>query len=285
MTEFRIHIGAHKTATTHFQDSLSRAEPLLRTRGIGYIPRSEFRGKRILAQVHAASDQIAFSIFARITLEQLLERNKISAPRILISEEDILGSSFSLMAGMYPQGVNRLRQWKELLGESSVTVFLSIRNYRDILPSAYSQGVRDGALLPDFDHVLNYWKTARPSWCELIQRIQTEFAHARLVVWSFEKYIQNPDVVINKFVGCNLGGIDVASGDQNSRMTLEAIQEARRVRSDLNLSERRREIERIVKDKKGRYFDPLSPVDKATLNEWYLQDCAKINNSGIQCIF
>jgi hypothetical protein len=45
--EFRLHIGPHKTATTHLQAALALMAPHLHTLGIDYVPMAVLQGKRI----------------------------------------------------------------------------------------------------------------------------------------------------------------------------------------------------------------------------------------------
>jgi hypothetical protein len=42
---WRIHLGAHKTATTHLQETLTAVRPALAERGIDFIPNQRVRGR------------------------------------------------------------------------------------------------------------------------------------------------------------------------------------------------------------------------------------------------
>src|ERR671915_2577538 len=44
---WRIHIGAHKTATTHLQETLTALRPALAAQGVDYIPNSLVRGRKL----------------------------------------------------------------------------------------------------------------------------------------------------------------------------------------------------------------------------------------------
>ena len=57
---WRIHLGAHKTATTHLQETLTLVRPTLAARGLDYIPNQLVRGRRLAVDaVAAAADRPA----------------------------------------------------------------------------------------------------------------------------------------------------------------------------------------------------------------------------------
>jgi hypothetical protein len=210
-TEIRIHLGAHKTATTHLQETLRLVEKELSEQGIQYIP------------VHIGRDRIAWVIRMRRwkkifpllygtswkrQIEKTLFADAKDGDVILVSEENILGGASAACSGKpYPDINKRLGFVRDLSEEFSVSVYLSIRSFDRLLPGAYVTGLRFGAkramlqkdrLLTDLD------KGDLPSWVEVVERIREELPKVQMRVWTQEAYRENSDQIIRKILGRKL---------------------------------------------------------------------------------
>ena len=283
MTKFRIHCGAHKTATTHLQDSLLLASEQLRDSQTVYIPRAVFRKKGILAQVGLASNRMSFWRFKRPSLERILSENGYSADTIIISDENILGSTRCLLAGIYPDAKHKLTKWKRVIGRDKVDIFISIRNYKDILPSAYSQALRDGEMR-SFESILNNWIDTHPSWLSLINTARDLFSNSQVTIWSFDNYIKDALNILSEFSGVALTELDLRGSDQNRRMPAEAISKIQKLERSLSRSERSERILDVLKGSSPDPYDPVTIENKEILNSRYLQDCEAIKNMNVRVI-
>lgn len=281
MTRFRIHIGAHKTATTHLQDSLLQAAKTLRAHQILYIPRREFREKRINSQIAKVTNEAASGAPNRMTLAGLLRQHADLSETVILSEENIIGSSYSLLNGLYPDASARLARWKTLTDQSQVSVFISIRNYKDILPSAYAQALRDGTRPPKFENILEYWIKARPNWLRLIHMAVALFGKESVTVWTFEKYVQDPMMILNELSGLKLRGIDLGKSDQYHRLSAGAVAKIEQIDRQLPPGERLKQIRAIEKAPQSGLYDPICEGDKDILSRRYEQDCAAIRALGV----
>lgn len=281
----RLHMGAHKTATTHMQDFLEQKLEDLTKADIRYIPRRKFRNAHIQRKVEATHKEAPSNTVQQKTLKNVLEENGYVSDRILISDEDILGSSYGLIRAMYPNHRLRLFPWKALLDEGKIEFYLSIRNYRDLLPSAYSQALRDGDIIPDFDIFRKYWIQAEPSWYKLLLSLRKLLPDSKITVWSFERYIQHPEIILKEFTGLSFTDVMRNAPAETRRLSVEALDAVRKLDPAIPKAERRRLIAQFAKTYTGSPFDPLSDNEKNILSERYRLDCQKIQSLGIKTIF
>ena len=136
--KFRVHIGAHKTATTHLQNSLASQRELLREAGTDYIPR------RISEPLRRTSWRMAIpnNVHER-RWANTLSANRQGPQVVAISDENISGGSRSLLADpFYPRIESRLRALTSLTSPARLVIFLSIRSFETLLPSAYVEAIK-----------------------------------------------------------------------------------------------------------------------------------------------
>lgn len=284
MTRFRIHIGAHKTATTHVQDSLFQASKTLEAQKILYIPRHEFRKKKINSQIAPTSHDRAISAYNHFSFAELIHKNSELFKTIIISEENIIGSSYDLLNNLYPEARPRLARWKFMSKQEDVEIFLSIRNYKDILPSAYAQALRDGTRPPRFENILEYWINARPSWLRLVQAAVEFFGKSKVTVWTFETYLQNPNRILRELSGVELCGIDLDKSDQNRRLSAASVAKMEKIDRSLPFQERLKQIRDIEQGGDAGPYDPICKSDTEILSLRYDQDCDAIRALGVKFI-
>jgi hypothetical protein len=91
---WRIHLGAHKTATTHLQDTLRAHRAAMLPHGVDYIPREDFGplGRRYSRPRGWRKMLRSRPLEWQFTRE--LQRLRRGPDTVLISDEDLLGYSF-----------------------------------------------------------------------------------------------------------------------------------------------------------------------------------------------
>ena len=282
---WRIHIGAHKTATTHVQDILALRRDVLASQGIDYPTRNTLRQVRFAKTVRPQLK--FFKLRERWPFRQMSQwydlRRIQSAerlPTLLISEEQLLGLSNGLISSVfYPEAEERMRNLRDLLKGGPATLFLSIRNPANIIPSAYSQCLRAGARgIPNITEIRQSSLANPPSWTDLVRRIRKGFPEARLVVWTFEDYIANPDACLDLLIGKPLGDWPSLETPTSTRgMSAETIDRIHAL--DRSLS-RREHIERCAKlaaEDTGRTrFQPFSADEVTEITRTYEKDLATL---------
>lgn len=201
--EIRIHLGAHKTATTHLQDSLALKERELRNNGIFYLPREKFRERIKKACVERKLKRLWLPFLKRAYLSQLLMSGCKRHEKLIISEENILGNCAEVCAidpyyHTYPSFIRILSNL------APTTLYLSIRSFDKVFSGAYATALR---FIPHFAidqqrRVLQQLEAGvMPSWIPLISRLLDQYPNAELKIWCQEEYALQPQFFINELLG------------------------------------------------------------------------------------
>lgn len=285
MTSIHIHIGAHKTATTHLQDMLASHAQYLSQAGINYVDRESFRRGNILRKINSSWESTNSCSASHPTISAMLGYPDSARTRHVISEENILGYSPELLAGLYPSRTRRLMPWKRLLNGSEYRIFISIRSYADILPSAYSQALRSGFKVSQFSAIREFWLSRKPSWYDLVTDVRSLFPEYPITVWTFDYYIRNPLAIAAALVGVpfapNIPPIPIST----RRLSFSAVERILGLPDDLSFQERREAAKRIVAEHRLGEFDPLSKAEKDTLTYRYELDLDRISGLDRTTLF
>ena len=281
--EWRIHLGAHKTATTHLQDTLLAHRDQLAQKGIDYIPR-EVLGP--LQRRYANPNHWRRRFWSAPLAYQFrrhIDALRNGAETVMLSDEDLLGYSDDLLApGLYPsfRGAHLVNA---LSRGASVKLFLGIRAYDKLLPSAYAQMLKTFAPRPEWasrigDAVLD----APPSWPDLIERLLSAFPNASLQVWQHEEYRVHWQEILTEFAGRDVGAFpDLPPPARTTSPSHEAIRKAEDLDRSLSVQDRRARVKRIYYEElpagSGRSpFHPYRPETAAALQQKYAQDLQRI---------
>lgn len=284
--ELRLHLGAHKTATTHFQDLLEKNVEHLRKLNCLYIPRNQFRKNRIIKKLckkYVMSQNKLVFWRRQPTLNDIMLESGDDIKRILISEENLLGSVRSLLTGSYSELGARLKPWTVLASQENVKLFLSIRSYSEILPSAYSQAIRNGARINNFEEYLDGWMNGSFSWVKLIANIRTYFPKSSITIWTFEDYIEDHGRFLEIFTGEDIPQLELTVPQDTTRLSGEQLMLIKTFLIEnpkLYGKPLREKIKNIIKESKVRgKYTPLSELQKKVLFERYCEDLETIRKS------
>lgn len=192
-----FHLGAHKTATTHFQDTLSLMKDELASYGVTYHSRGEIRGKlrRIISSPFTS---FAFKHAPSSIKNRICQRMFIppDVEQVFVSDENIIGSCVDeLSIHPYRELETRTGFIQSLLKSYSVKILFSVRNFKRVFPGAYTTALRfdpEAAIKAktSLSEVLNDGKI--PRWTDVIARVRVALPGADVCVWSQEKYKCNP---------------------------------------------------------------------------------------------
>lgn len=273
----RLHIGAHKTATTHLQDNLAAQEALILRHGWAYLARPMVRRAGLLQAVFAQHVRLAQGQGRRLLLDEMLKPPPQIPRSFILSEEDILGSSADLLTTLYPHARVRLLAWAAMAPHEAVEVFLAIRDYAGLLPSAYSQALRDGSTPPPFAACRDAWLAGGLSWADLVGTIADVFGPSRVTVWTMEHYLANPSAVLSAFAGMPLPEVKRGAPSDTTRLSASLVRDIAALDPGLALAARRAAAQRLVDQAApGPKFDPLTAAEKACLSARYRADIDRI---------
>jgi hypothetical protein len=178
-----IHLGAHKTATSHLQHGFSKARGILRQKGVAYFGPELLRGKLPMPRLAGKA------VSPPSALLEAFHRNR--ACKLVLSEENILGTTRSDLvakgARFYPAAAPRLTRLLQALGCQNATIYLSIRAPLAFLTSAHGQQQNAGRFDPIEVYTAKMTRDAL-RWSELVQRLGAVPGVSRVVVWRYEDY-------------------------------------------------------------------------------------------------
>ena len=145
--QWRIHLGAHKTATTHLQETLAAVRDDLVGQGVDFIPNPLVRQRNLARTLSQRRPIARLPIVGRAHMRDAIE--SVVAPLragpevVVLSEENIIGvPEHMLKAPSYPQAEPNVGRLASLAGRAEVMFFLSIRSYDTLLPSAYVETLK-----------------------------------------------------------------------------------------------------------------------------------------------
>ncbi len=185
-----IHMGAHKTATSHLQNSLEQHHDILADDGVRFYGPSYLRrkgksldrmfGLRGLWPAGGPED-------AQARLEMLAR----GGTRVVISEENFLGPLYlpggRISIPIYAAGPEQLESLVRSVAPNPVRLFLSVRNPATFLTSAYSQTLFGGNVLTP-----KAFRTMNPvediDWAQLVARFAAIPGIGEIYVWRYEDY-------------------------------------------------------------------------------------------------
>lgn len=277
-----IHLGAHKTATTHLQQSVRRIEQdLLRADRIFLGPDSlREEPLDLRALLNKPDSMPKRAQMARDLLRSL--RDEHSA--LTLSDELILGGlrrevMLSGEGSFYCDAALRLGNLLDLLGTRDVDLFLALRAPASFVTSVHGELIRQGGTgtLQDY---LGDFDAATARWLPLVQRILSVQGQGRLIVWRFEDTADVRDRLLTRMFGADLAaivpnpppvrvGLSAAAYQHLAQAGRAASQDDRRRQADMAL---RQHPQRAPEQRLRLLDDAVHERSIAT----YQDDCARI---------
>ncbi|WFE73627.1 hypothetical protein [Roseinatronobacter sp. S2] len=238
--KLHLHIGAHKTASTHLQHLLRNNVSRLQARSVACFGPQLLRTRMKLPQLgadHPAGQRLTAPLV--LALQQAQSRGQ----RLVISEENILGTTRANIIAcghrLYPNADRRVTRFLTLVGARDVTLYLAVRNPPDFVNSAYGQQIKGGKLI-NFESYIAGFDPLALRWSELVARLVACPAVGRLVLWRYEDYGQVlPDILAHLLGPDAASGMRLSSAPRQVGSSARAIAHARaRLRADPTLSRR-----------------------------------------------
>lgn len=292
VTQWRIHVGAHKTATTHLQETLSTVRADLADRGVDFIPTLPLVREQRFAEVlwqrrPIARLPILGPVAMRDAIETAVEPVRIGPEVVVLSEENILGLPRDILATpFYPQAAQRVGRLASLGLRADLRLFLSIRSYDRLLPSAYAEALKHASPPPGgFAAVRSRLLAAPPSWFELVERIRAAAPGVPLRIWRQEDYRANDRAIMEGLCGRPLGPLPRLPDPARTRSPSgAAIAAAEALPADLSYAERLARVRRIYAepgadpgvDPGEARFQPFDESERRRLRALYDADLERI---------
>jgi hypothetical protein len=298
--EWRFHIGVHKTATTHAQETLRH---IAATAPVGFA----FVGPREMKPVLAAAGftRIERALAARGAppiaplaarrarhYADAIEALAGGARRVVVSYEDFIGTTRDAL-GPTPYA-NLMRAAPIAKLGRPVKLFLSLRAFDGFLTSVYAENL---VWNPDFSGGFAAIRAralaAPPRWTPLVARLRRIAPQATLHVWTMEDYARDPFGVLEFLAGEPLPRIDADAVPRlhslhRATPSAAAVARAEAVRTR-DVAERRREIRAIVAahptTEDQPRFAPFSADERARLQDAFRSDLEEIAARGLATLY
>jgi hypothetical protein len=283
--QWRIHLGGHKTATTHLQETLAAVRGDLVGQGLDFIPCALVR-ERNLAQTLGRRRPIARLPFVgsarmRAAIESVLAPLRAGPEVVVFSEENIIGMpAHMLMMPIYPQAAVNVGRLASLASQAEMVLFLSIRSYDTLLPSAYVETLKHAPPPPGgFEDAVARSLSGPPSWFDLVSRLRAAAPGIPLRIWRQEDYRANARAIMEAVCGRALGPLPEISDPTWTRSpSAPAIAAAEALPRDLPRAERLARVRAIfaAAEPGADRFQPFGPAERQRLRAHYEADLERI---------
>lgn len=193
-----LHIGAHRTATSTFQHHLDKNAAYLSGFGWGVLTptrisdRKEFSVRNVSNRIAGVCEGAFFKRTkdrrrARRMFDKLLK--EIDQPRLVVSDENLLGPIFDEQLNIYPAARCCLGEAKRVLPRDPDIVLLTVRNYATFLPSAYAmRAIYERKFeMQDRESLAEKARHFDRGWRALISDMKLIFGSSQILVVPFEQ--------------------------------------------------------------------------------------------------
>jgi hypothetical protein len=194
-----IHAGAHKTASTHLQNRVLENQNLVVKSGCSYLGPEKIRDQfgtlwRALGRSDTPDEQ-----------ERKLAALAAGQPRLVISEENIIGGFKDLMNGpnraiLYPKAVERLARLAQLVAPNPLHIAMAVREPSSYYVSVYNQLLLSGR----FQTWERFSKGLDPTavkWSDILRPIAEIPGVAAVSIWRYEDYHRLLPQILNTLLG------------------------------------------------------------------------------------
>lgn len=182
MTKIILHLGAHRTASTHVQGVLGKNVALLAKERI--VAPCQDDVKSALTKPLGARMPSAHVGFAALL--------KGAAPEtVVISDENLLGFLNSIFSHgkFYPDTASRLAGLRQMLPIDPAKIVVAIRPYDGFFASAYGRWLAPGRMVLPREAVAEIALNCARGWRDVLEDIAAAFPLSKLVI---SEYSPNP---------------------------------------------------------------------------------------------
>ncbi|MGR3617779.1 MAG: hypothetical protein ACU0BB_17320 [Paracoccaceae bacterium] len=192
-----LHIGAHRCATTSFQDYLRQNATRLAVDGVGYWGPLRTRGKLFAGIIPGAGDALRRNRQSRAQgrVQIALARAVgTGVQNLIVSDENMMGSVRAnlRLGGLYDGVGERLARFNEAFGGSVTHVALSIRALDSYWASAIGYSLTRGRGVSNPGECTRLANSPR-SWRDVIMDVVSAMPDAKITVLPFETFAGRPD--------------------------------------------------------------------------------------------
>lgn len=182
MTNIILHLGAHRTASTHVQGVLGKNTALLAAAGIAAPSQDDVR--IALTKPLAARIPSVRAGFRALEISAAVET-------VVISDENLLGflNSIFTHGEFYPDTARRLAKLRAMLPVDPVKIVVAIRPYESFFASAYGRWLAPERMVLPRATVADLVLGLKRGWGDMLADIAEAFPESELLI---SEYAPNP---------------------------------------------------------------------------------------------
>jgi len=273
--KLQLHLGAHKTATTHLQNLLSHCVDQMAPQ-TGYASTDEVRQNFHLAN-HLSPPEHSRAYFT--------ELSNRSYQTLIVSEENICGHTAhcfqeNKLYAKLPQRLSTISYFKEIFDD--IEIWFSIRRQADFIPSLYCEALRWRRFQPFSD---TFDGIHKQSWMPTLNALKTFFPDSKVNVLLYDHYQANVPMIMRRMAGLDdLPPLDpqavvntsVKGASVTATKWLNHLAFGLTPRGTIN------KVDKLIRPFVSARFQPYSVGQLEVLEELYLSDIKRIKqNSGL----
>ncbi len=274
-----LHLGAHKTASTHLQKTIVENLEILTQNDIRFFGPSDLRGEKKRLQTRLGFGKKSGTLPAGVSGSDRLREMADGAGRVIISEENLLGPTFKPKSkrptSFYHDADLIVEDFTRAAQDAQFSLFLAVRNPADFLVSLYSQYLLSHAPLS----YAAFCETAswhHVNWPNLIQRLRGVPGVKHVYVWQYEEYPRVLVPVMRRMLRWKLGKlVEPIETRLHQGLSGAAVSHALAHPEDRSQAGKNARELFPIGDANPR-FDPLSPGERAQSAQKYADDLAAI---------
>lgn len=202
-----LHLGAHRCATTSFQEYLRQNAAELGPRGIGFWGPRRTRSGLLHGVIPVPSPVAPRRLAQRAQGRIRMNLNQSRArgiEQLIISDENLIGSTrTNLRLGSLYSGVGeRMARYSEAFDGRITSIALNIRSLETYWTSSLAYAVTRGYRPPDATQ-LQALATSTRSWRDVIADIACAMPGVAIKVLPFEIFGGRPEVQLSMLSNCD----------------------------------------------------------------------------------
>ncbi len=262
MTNIDLHLGVHKTATTHLQKYWVACNVL--NAAVFCPPLDAVRTH--LTPACGDKRGAAATKEARAWLARACEGRS----RVVLSDENFLGNcegNFERRA-LYPDARARLERLAALLGDTRINVMICVRGYADYLRSAWCESIRHTPYKP-FREMYQPFDLASRGWEHVVQDVLDALPGANVACWRYEDLARARPAIAAALFDVEPDRLP-APDDKRERQSIPRL--GIRLLDDVHArlgspaaTQFRASVEKIINGPQMPRFDPWTPAESTRL--------------------
>ncbi|TNF23369.1 MAG: hypothetical protein EP318_00440 [Rhodobacteraceae bacterium] len=275
-------IGAHKTASTHLQRSLTAQRDAVTDEGVAIIGPMPIGG-----DILPLSDLLrgrADPALLALAAEGFLDKHAGEAPEVLLLNENILGNSLAPDMvlrdnQLYKFAPARVKRVIDLFPGHEIRLGLAVRNPAGFLVSAWQEQMKGHGFRP-FRAYLDAVDVTALSWLKLVKRLRQAVGETDIFLWRYEDYPAVAPAVLHQCMGAAAARITLKSTAANpgfSAAALDYLAEVGTVTREASAEA----LRRFPKGAENPAFQPWTEAELQAMSTRYDEDLMRIESRGL----